>query len=177
MLELLEACGWGGADAGRGAGGVFYDLGCGSGKAVIAAALSGNLDGAFAFSRCAGVELLPSLVACAQTAVSRFQEKGNGGCLGLAGPLPEMLIWHGDVAACSLEAADVVFVSSVCFPDSLLSSIVRNAASMRKGSVLATLRLPASFEAEIAAAGLAIVSTCWVKMSWARVQVHILRKV
>jgi len=174
MLELLGACGWG---VDRGAGGVFYDLGCGSGKAVIAAALSGNLDGTFSFSRCAGVELLPSLVACAQTAVSRFQEKVNGDCLGLSGPPPEMLIWHGDVAACSLEAADVVFVSSVCFPDALLSSIVRNAASMRKGSVLATLRLPASFEAETAAAALAIVSTCWVKMSWARVQVHILRKV
>lgn len=46
-------------------GQIFYDLGCGSGKAVVAAALSG-----IRFVKCVGVEILPTLAYCASEVVN-----------------------------------------------------------------------------------------------------------
>jgi SAM-dependent methyltransferase len=50
------------------AGGVFFDLGSGSGRAVLAAALL------FGLSRCVGVELLESLVEQAAEPTRRFEQ-------------------------------------------------------------------------------------------------------
>lgn len=60
MVRLLRA-------AGAKDGQVMYDLGCGTGRAVVAAALS-----EIRFVKCVGVELLPSLVAVAQGVVQRL---------------------------------------------------------------------------------------------------------
>jgi SAM-dependent methyltransferase len=57
MVQLLHA-------AGAAHGQVFYDLGCGSGKALLSAALSG-----IRFVKCVGVEVLPSLASAAVQAV------------------------------------------------------------------------------------------------------------
>ena len=58
MVSILQA-------AGAGNGQVLYDLGCGSGRALLAAALSG-----IRFMKCVGVEILPSLAATAQQSVT-----------------------------------------------------------------------------------------------------------
>ena len=48
--------------------GVFVDLGCGTGLAVLCAALS-----AFPFSKCWGIEIVPELVEAARTCEARLQ--------------------------------------------------------------------------------------------------------
>lgn len=60
FVQLLRASG---AKDGQ----VFYDLGCGTGRAVMAGALS-----EIRFVKCVGVELLPSLAAVAQGVVQRL---------------------------------------------------------------------------------------------------------
>jgi hypothetical protein len=52
-------------DIGAVDGQIFYDLGCGVGKALIAASLSG-----IRFMKCIGVEILPSLSSTAQAIVN-----------------------------------------------------------------------------------------------------------
>lgn len=59
LLEALDA---------RGRG-TFYDLGAGTGKPVIAAALLGN------FSRLVGVELVPDLAAAASAVAERLRSE------------------------------------------------------------------------------------------------------
>lgn len=51
-------------------GDIFYDLGCGVGKAIISAALSG-----IKFKKILGVEVLPSLYECAKDVVLQFTSK------------------------------------------------------------------------------------------------------
>ena len=58
FLELLK-------EAGAVDGQIFYDLGCGSGKGVVAAALSG-----IRFVKCVGIEILPTLAYCATEVVN-----------------------------------------------------------------------------------------------------------
>ena len=170
MQSLLHACGWGEGECKT--GGVFYDLGCGSGKAVVAAALTRTP----AFDRCVGVELLPSLAACAQTAATRAASMMRSDLLLQStppgSPLPELVILQQDLANCIVDDADLVFVSASCFSDALLAAILRNAAGMKRGAVFATSRLPPNFQV----AGWDLERTCWVKMSWAKVQLHILRR-
>lgn len=64
FVELLARCG---ARDGH----VLYDLGCGTGRAVVAAALSGRK-----FMKCVGVEVLPSLARSAAETV-RVLKGGN----------------------------------------------------------------------------------------------------
>ena len=52
-------------DIGAVDGQIFYDLGCGVGKALVAASLSG-----IRFMKCIGVEILPTLSSTAQTIVN-----------------------------------------------------------------------------------------------------------
>jgi response regulator RpfG family c-di-GMP phosphodiesterase len=52
-------------DIGAVDGQIFYDLGCGIGKALVAASLSG-----IRFMKCIGVEILPSLSSTAQSIVN-----------------------------------------------------------------------------------------------------------
>lgn len=52
-------------DIGAVDGQIFYDLGCGVGKALVAASLSG-----IRFMKCIGVEILPSLSSTAQAIVN-----------------------------------------------------------------------------------------------------------
>ena len=88
---------------------------------------------------------------------------------------PDLVIHHGDASAFPLAGADVVFVSSLCFSDATMAAIMRHASEgMRSGGVVATLRLPPP--QSLSLGGWRALESCWVKMSWARVQVHVLRK-
>lgn len=159
MVYLLEACG-----STQIQHGVFYDLGCGSGKAVIAAALNG-------FGRCVGVELLPSLCACAEHVSAQLLSMiQNDASLALSA-MPTLEILQADVCGISLVDADVVFVSSLCFSDAVLSAVLSNATAMRAGGRLATLKMPLDWQA-----AWELEQTCWIKMTWSRIPVYVLRR-
>jgi hypothetical protein len=67
MAQLLHS-------AGASNGQVFYDLGCGTGKALLSAALSG-----IRFIKCVGVEVLPTLANAAQDRVNALARNHQAG--------------------------------------------------------------------------------------------------
>lgn len=144
------------------AGEVFYDLGHGLGKAVIAAALlSGHL-----LSRCSGLELLPELHGVAEDVAQLYaqlspEERVAAGWAeqqkdqqptGLTagevenvrtggGPVVDMR--EGDLTTqLDWVSADIVFANSTCFSPDLMSQMARLAEGMRPGARFVTLTKP-----------------------------------
>lgn len=67
--------------------------------------------------------------------------------------------------------ADVIFTSSICFPDTLIDGIFNKAKQLKKGARIITLKnLPSSEEFEVK-------YDLRVKMSWGKTGVYILEKV
>ena len=122
--------------------GVFYDLGSGAGKPVVAAAAL------FAFERCVGVEFLPGLVKASLDAKATYEavgaplleaQRGAGGAE--RAPAPAVDFFEADVtdlAAHDWSHADVVFTNSTCFDDSMMVVIARKAAKLKKGAFFIT---------------------------------------
>lgn len=121
-------------------GEVFYDLGCGSGKAVIAAGLLRS------WRKCCGIEFLPGLAECCHEVKKKV----------LANP---GFIYHfkTDLSAIEfknqnfLEAdfldADVVFLHATTFQTSLWQALLLKLNQLKVGSrvIVASLRLPEAF--------------------------------
>ena len=196
LRDVLESVPVARARAGRA---TFADLGCGTGRALVAAALlpralSGACgDDAF-FSQCVGLELLPGLCEAAKSAGRALRElaEGAGAAAGDAG---ERAATVSAVARCAgaieviecdvLDAAavarwakaDVVYAASTCFSPSLLRGIVERAATtLRPGAALVTLRAPPR-EPGMAA----LLDRCFdmsvcgpYRMSWGKAVAHVL---
>ena len=75
-------------------------------------------------------------------------------------------IFHGDMVEVDWwSTADIVYASSVCFPDELIEAIARRAALLRKGARIITLKnFPACDY-------LRLDLNLKLKMSWGRCQV------
>ena len=140
-------------------GGIFYDIGSGSGRAVMAARL------AFDFDRCIGLEILPSLHKMARKIQERFQER-------LSQPQPQpqqqpnlpqissetskeeeespplklthtqLEFYCEDMLTFDFQWSEtsVVFLHSTCFGLDLLFKIFEKAKALRSGALLITFR-------------------------------------
>ena len=156
--------------AGAKSGEVFYDLGCGSGKPVVAAALSGT-----ALARCVGVEILPSLAECGKRACEQVRTRMHDAAAMRQLQLSpvDIHVEKGDFldAACStwLREADMVYFSSICFSDAMTQQCFSRARGMRPGSRVLTLKLPETYEPYFT-----VADKEWVKMSWGRILVYLL---
>ncbi len=160
-------------------GQVFYDLGCGAGKAVAAAALSG-----VRFVKCVGIEVLPTLALCASEVAKCLRETAGGGQTTAQekykdhklGPpasplsLPLLEIRGDNFLDSDWSDADLVFAASLCFSDRLLQALADRGAKLRPGAVLLTLKLPERYE-PLYTLGKTVRS---VKMSWGRANVYVL---
>jgi SAM-dependent methyltransferase len=117
-------------------GGLFVDLGCGVGKALVAAAACR------AWEECIGLETLRDLVDAAQALCSRYaaQRAGAAGCAkGVA-------VARADIGAVDWSAADCVFINATCFSNALMEKLALVADRMASGSwaVTITRRLPSA---------------------------------
>ena len=94
-------------------GGIFYDLGCGAGKAVLAAALN------FDLSKSVGIELLPGLCEVAnekiQQAILILQSVKNELTDLYLKRLASIQIINADLHQCDIAEADIVFINATCF--------------------------------------------------------------
>lgn len=149
------------ADCQDGSSLVFWDLGAGAGKVLIAAALAER------FSRVCGVELLGGLCEAGQEACARFEkvaeeEKWQNKTI--------LEVVNGDMLKTDWSDADVIYASSICFPESLMNSILDKAKSLKKGAILASLKMVdnESFK---------LIQGFKVKMTWGSCDVHIFRKI
>ena len=106
-------------------GDVFYDLGSGTGKAVIQAALEWPVE------RAVGVELSPSRNGIGEVAMSRAE------------PLLQQRVQlrQGDIIACEgCEDASLVYVASLLFDEPFMQRLGARLSSLPKLRTLATLK-------------------------------------
>lgn len=112
------------------AGGVFYDLGSGTGKAVFAARLTRDFD------RCVGVEILSSLHSAAEAVVRRFHDH-FAKHLSLS-EKQAVSVFEGSFCDFDWSDGDLVFANSTCFSDELMSEVSRLAERLKPGAVVVT---------------------------------------
>eukprot|EP00743_Colponemidia_sp_Colp-15_P012154 GILK01013736.1.p1 GENE.GILK01013736.1~~GILK01013736.1.p1 ORF type:complete len:241 (+),score=18.40 GILK01013736.1:46-768(+) len=106
--------------------GVFYDLGSGSGKAVVAACVL------FPFRVACGIEYLESLHTLALQMQTHY----------MAAQVPhrsELLFLKGDFLQVDWSGADLVFANSTCFEPELMSRLAQRSERMSPGSFFVTV--------------------------------------
>lgn len=142
---------------------VFLDLGSGTGKAVVAAAL------VYPFAQCIGVELLPSLHAVAHAVVTAACATAAPA---LAAPARSRLeVVCGDMFLHErvLSNADVVYVATTGFDDQLLKKVAMFLEpALRLGAIVINLSLP------LPLARFRVVHQAPFKFSWGNSEVYIL---
>ncbi len=113
--------------AAKNRGGVFWDLGCGTGKPLIAAAASEA-----GFRRVCGVEILEGLAQAAKLATERYVAMHPKSA-------PEFLVLQQDMNEVDWADADVVYMSSVCFSEALLEKLKERGKRLRSGARIIAL--------------------------------------
>lgn len=120
-------------------GDVFIDVGSGSGRALIAAAL---LHG-HRFRQCIGIELLPGLHHLARESVARYArmieniEASDSGTIKRRYPAVRAV--QADLLSYDWSDGDVVFANSTCFSEELMEQLTEKAERLKSGARLITL--------------------------------------
>ncbi|CAK86986.1 unnamed protein product (macronuclear) [Paramecium tetraurelia] len=109
-------------------GGVFYDLGSGIGKGVIAASLMHQFD------ICKGIECLHSLH---EQACNLKQEMEQIGVYEYQ--LPKIEFINGDVRELDWTDGTFLFASTTCFDPDLMKQLSKKAADLKEGSYFITV--------------------------------------
>ncbi len=105
----------------------FIDLGSGTGKAPLLAALL------FPFSHLVGVELLPGLVQAARQALSRYDAEVRP----LLSPEHQgqrIEFIDGDMLEVDLSQVDVVFAHAVCYEPALMDPLTARLEGLKPGA-------------------------------------------
>lgn len=116
-------------------GGVFLDIGSGSGKAVFAATLIHDFDA------CYGIEILETLHAMSETVLQLWDRKMKRQFpLSIQKKRTRISFARGDALEVEWPStADLVFLNSTCFGDALLRELVEKLAIVCKpGAVVIT---------------------------------------
>lgn len=121
-------------------GGIFVDIGGGTGKALVAASIIHNFEHAYS------IELLEGLHTLAVDIISNFNSKGKTALENMGRvSSTTCAAYHGDMLNMSYKDwrhADVVFANSTCFDENLMLKIAETAQPMRRGSFFITFTRP-----------------------------------
>ena len=150
MIPLLELCQ-------IKAGEVFWDLGCGAGKCLLTVALLYP-----ELKSCSGIEFLPQLHELCQSTLA--------GVTATVKHAPIKVIL-ADMLAVDWSNADIIFTSSICFPEELINGIFEKAQQLKVGTRIMTLKsFPVNdfFDVKFSVR---------VKMTWGKTGLYILEKV
>jgi precorrin-6B methylase 2 len=102
---------------------VFYDLGCGSGKAVLTAALC------FKFSKAVGVELLPELYHLANKQLKKVRDLGAD-----IKQLDCVQFLNNDYLNCNFSEATILFINATCINEQNWNDLLKKIAKLPIGS-------------------------------------------
>lgn len=150
LMPVLELCQ---VQAGQ----VLWDLGCGSGKCLVTVALLCPQ-----LQVCKGVEFLDRLYTLCSETVNSANECGVGA---------PIQVYQGDMLQVDWSDADLLYLSSVCFPQELMNGIFEKTKLLKKGTKVITLKnFPPNEDFQVR-------HYRKVKMTWGRTGVYILEKV
>ncbi len=148
-------------------GGVFWDLGCGTGKALVAAALS-----EVGFNKICGVEYLEGLHQTTLTSLQKYETVGAKAGIDPKRCDPGLFrVVKGDMREVDWSDADVIYASSICFPEELVRSLAENGKKLRKGTRIITLKNWADEGVY------RVLHYLKVKMTWGKNGVYILERI
>lgn len=119
----------------------FYDLGCGTGKAVFAAALC------YDFDKACGIELLPGLYNIANRQIQNLQRiiavHGSKFVQSYQSKIESIHFINDNILNCDFSDADIVFINATCFNPTSWIAIVQKLLQLKVGSrvIMTTKRL------------------------------------
>ena len=144
--------------------GVFYDLGSGTGKGVIAAALLGN------FTVCKGIELLENLYDISLRLKAQFDDHFPGALErnpDLFQSVPMIEFIHSDFFKADWSDASLIFANSTCFDHEMMERIGQ--IQLKPGT------LGISFTKTIPGENWIVLESIKKNMSWGEATVYIQR--
>ena len=130
----------------------FCDLGCGNGKAALAAAVLGS------FARVLAIELVSRRLDFARAAHARLLQAASRNVS--VAPIDWV---SGDITAEDLGGVDVAFCSATCFDDALVERLTRNLENVRPGARMGIL------SKELRSPHLDLVDAFPAEMTWGEV--------
>ncbi|KAG7399611.1 hypothetical protein PHYBOEH_008399 [Phytophthora boehmeriae] len=145
-------------------GGVFLDIGSGSGKAVFAAALLHDFDA------CQGIEVLEGLHAISQQVLQRWEKQIKPTfALSMQKKRTRISFTLGDALVVDWPAnADLIFLNSTCFGERLMHALARKLAQCCKlGAIVitATHKIPDTHNFEVLRQ-LTVTQEAWGDATW-----------
>ena len=141
-------------------GGVFYDLGSGTGRAIVVAHASED------FSKCIGIEVSRSLYRASMTIQNKYNRWCNPRLQHEAVPIALLCDSFLDV---DWSDGDVCFANSTCFDVDLMRALSIKAEALQSGSLFITFTKP------LLSVAFSIVRKEHYDMSWGRTTVYIFR--
>lgn len=123
FTELLSKC-----DPAPGTSTVFYDLGCGTGKAVIAAMI------AFDLKKSCGIEIIAPLCVCAEQQQQRL--RANKAYEKMADRIE---FKQGSFLEMDFSDADLIFINSTAFLDETWVTLTKWLEQTKPGTVIISL--------------------------------------
>ena len=108
--------------AGAKEGEVFYDLGCGAGKAVVVSAL------AYPLSKVRGVELLEGLYKLSKGVCEKMKSLPGYNAKS------DVDIVNDDFLNVDFSDADIVYISSTCFSEDTMEKLEKKFLNLKSGS-------------------------------------------
>lgn len=140
---------------------IFYDLGSGSGRAIIAATLTQN------FQNAKGIEILSSLYDISKAVESIYLESYRHLLHQSTGSMEFIL---GSILDYDWSDGDIVFVNSTCFTDDLMNQVSQKANLLSPGAIVIT------FTNSLTSTWFDIINTTRYEMSWGPATVYIHRR-
>jgi ubiquinone/menaquinone biosynthesis C-methylase UbiE len=113
-------------------GDVFYDLGSGTGKAVILAAAHGP------FKRCTGIDIVEDLTQSAQATADRYHIEIKPQ-FGDAKKDQQVNFIHGDMFEQDLSDGDIFFTHCTCFDDAMMDRMSKKLEECKPGTRVVTV--------------------------------------
>ncbi|CAK4074919.1 unnamed protein product [Aphanomyces euteiches] len=151
------------------AGGVFLDIGCGSGRPVFAAALLHDFD------QVVGYEILPRLTEVARQVAEIWHLEKKALHEHPLKKRTRVVIENVDATKIEWPAADMIFCNSTCFDERLMRALTKQTlASLKPGGVVITATKPLVEMDDLTK--LTLVETCSMHENWGDATMYIYKR-
>ena len=145
-------------------GKIFYDLGSGTGRALVEARLLCDFD------QCIGIELLNSLHKKAEKVIRDFDSSKYRKILSYSLPSRDIRVFEGSILDEDWSDGDLIFANSTCFSPDLMTRMGTKGEMLRPGAFFITFTKGLNNEA------FELIEQMRLKMSWGPATVYIHRR-